>query len=311
MEIIRGTANLKKKFTAPVITIGNFDGIHLGHQKIFKEVKQRSSELKGDSIVYTFEPHPLNILSPHKKVPLITSFSEKIKLIEKSGIDIVICEDFTPEYANLSPRRFVKDILLDKIGCKAVFVGHDYAFGKGRKGNIDALKQLGKELVFEVHVVDAVKVDTILVSSTKIRDTIQKGDVKKVASLLGRNYSISGKVGKGKNRGKGLGFPTANLKSVEEIHPKPGIYAVHVFYGDHPYPGVVNIGFNPTFADHSLSIEVHILDFNRDIYDEYIRISFIERLRNEKAFDTPAKLVLQIKKDVEMAREILKVDFKP
>lgn len=311
MEIIRGTANLKKKFNTPVITIGNFDGIHLGHQKILKDVKRRSSELKGDSIVYTFEPHPLNILFPHKKVPLITSFSEKIKLIEESGIDIVICEDFTPEYANLSPRQFVKDILLDKIGVKAVFVGHDYAFGKGRKGNIDTLKQLGEELVFEVHVVDAVKVDAILVSSTKIRDTIQKGDVKKVAGFLGRSYSISGKVEKGKNRGKGLGFPTANLKSVEEICPKPGIYAVHVSYRDQPYQGVVNIGFNPTFKDKTLSIEVYILEFNKDIYDEYIKISFVERLRDEKAFDSPEALVEQIKKDVEMAREILNVDLNP
>ncbi len=311
MEIIRGTANLKKKFNTPVITIGNFDGIHLGHQKILKDVKRRSSELKGDSIVYTFDPHPLNILFPHKKVPLITSFSEKIKLIEESGIDIVICEDFTPEYANLSPRQFVKDILLDKIGVKAVFVGHDYAFGKGRKGNIDTLKQLGKELVFEVHVVDAVKVDAILVSSTKIRDTIQKGDVKKVAGFLGRSYSISGKVEKGKSRGKGLGFPTANLRSVEEICPKPGIYAVHVSYRDQPYQGVVNIGFNPTFKDKTLSIEVYILEFNKDIYDEYIKISFVERLRDEKAFDSPEALVEQIKKDVEMAREILNVDLNP
>lgn len=311
MAIIRGTANLKKKFNTPVITIGNFDGIHLGHQKILKDVKRRSSELKGDSIVYTFEPHPLNILFPHKKVPLITSFSEKIKLIEESGIDIVICEDFTPEYANLSPRQFVKDILLDKIGVKAVFVGHDYAFGKGRKGNIDTLKQLGKELVFEVHVVDAVKVDAILVSSTKIRDTIQKGDVKKVAGFLGRSYSISGKVEKGKSRGKGLGFPTANLRSVEEICPKPGIYAVHVSYRDQPYQGVVNIGFNPTFKDKTLSIEVYILEFNKDIYDEYIKISFVERLRDEKAFDSPEALVEQIKKDVEMAREILNVDLNP
>jgi riboflavin kinase/FMN adenylyltransferase len=304
MEIILGTANLKKKFNTPVITIGNFDGIHLGHQKIFKEVKQRSSELKGDSIVYTFEPHPLNILSPHKKVPLITSFSEKIKLIEESGIDIVICEDFTPEYANLSPRQFVKNILMDKIGIRAIFVGHNYAFGKGREGNIVTLKWLGEESDFEVHVVDAVKVDNVPVSSTKIRDIIQKGEVKKAARFLGRNYSISGKVGKGKDRGKGLGFPTANLKSVKEIHPKPGIYVVHVFYRDRPYQGVVNIGFNPTFADHTLSIEVHILDFNKDIYDEDIKISFVERLRDEKAFDSPETLVEQINKDVERTREI-------
>ncbi|MFH2011520.1 MAG: bifunctional riboflavin kinase/FAD synthetase [Pseudomonadota bacterium] len=304
MEVIRGTANLKKKFNIPVMTIGNFDGIHLGHQKIFKEVRKRSSELKGDSIVYTFEPHPLNILFPNKKVTLITSFTEKIRLIEKLGIEIVICEEFTHEYANLSPREFVNDILMEKIGVKAVFVGHDYAFGKGRKGNIVTLERLGKEFGFEVHVVDAVRVDDVLVSSTKIRDTIQKGDVKKVAGLLGRNYSISGKVGRGKERGKGLGFPTANLESVEEIHPKPGIYVVNVCYKDHLYQGVVNIGYSPTFADNALSIEVHILDFNKDIYGEEVKISFVERLRDEKTFDGPEALVEQIKKDVEMTRRM-------
>jgi len=306
VEIIRGTKNLARKFKNSAITIGNFDGIHLGHQEIFKKVKQRASELNGNSMVYTFDPHPLNVLAPHKKVPIITSFSEKMKLIEESKIDIVICEDFTPEYANLSPRQFVEDILLDKIGIKAIFVGHDYAFGKGRQGNISTLKQFGEELDFEVRVVDAIKVDDILVSSTKIRGFVQEGEVKKVARLMGRYYSITGRVGRGKSRGKGMGFPTANLRSVEELFPRPGIYVVHVFYRGRSYHGVVNIGFNPTFKDQTLSVEVFIMDFNKDIYGEDVRISFVDRLRDEKAFDSPDELVEQIKKDVEKAREILK-----
>ncbi|MFH1625920.1 MAG: bifunctional riboflavin kinase/FAD synthetase, partial [Pseudomonadota bacterium] len=304
--IIDGTGNLNKQFRNPVITIGNFDGIHLGHQKIFREVKERASELKGHSIVYTFEPHPLNVLSPQKNVVLITSVSEKMKLMEGSGIDVIICEQFTPEYANLSPRQFVKGILVDKIGVRAIFVGHDYAFGKGREGNTDTLKGLGEEFDFEVHIVDAIKVDNVTVSSTKIRGLIQQGEVRKVARLLGRDYSITGKVSRGKSRGKTLGFPTANLNSVKELFPKPGIYVVHVFYRDNIYQGVANIGFKPTFKDQALSIEVYILDFDKDIYDEDLKMSFVERLRDEKAFGSPDELVLQIKKDVEKAREIFR-----
>ncbi|MDY6855532.1 MAG: bifunctional riboflavin kinase/FAD synthetase [Thermodesulfobacteriota bacterium] len=304
MKIINGSGELRKKLNNPVITIGNFDGIHLGHQKIFKEVKDRAFELKGDSIVYTFHPHPVNILVPQKKVPLITSFSEKMKLLEESGIDIVICEEFSAEYANLSPRQFIKNILLDKIGIRAIFVGYDYAFGKGREGNINTLRQLGKEFDFHVNTVDTVKLDGVTVSSTKIRDFIQKGEVGEVRRFLGRDYSISGKVGRGKSRGKGLGFPTANLKSIIEIIPKPGIYVTYVLYRGEQYQGVVNIGFNPTFKDKTLSVEAHIFDFNRDIYDEEIRLSFVDRLRDEKIFNGPDELVKQIDKDVKRAKEI-------
>lgn len=305
MEIIWGTGNLKRRFSNPVITVGNFDGIHVGHQKIFKEVKKRASELKGDSIVYTFEPHPLSIVAPHKKMPLITSFSDKMKLIEECGIDIVICEDFTLEYANLSPRQFVKGVLVEKIGVRVIFVGHDYAFGKGREGNINTLRQLGDEFDFEVLVVDAIKVDDVTVSSTIVRGLVQKGEVRKVATFLGRNYSIAGKVVKGKSRGAALGFPTANLKLANEFFPKPGIYAVHVFHRGHSYQGVANIGFKPTFKDQTLSVEVYIMDFNKDIYGEDLGISFVERLRDEKAFESPDELAKQIKKDVERARKVL------
>ena len=306
MEIIRGTANLKKKFNGPAITIGNFDGIHLGHQKIFRKVKQKALELAGESVVYTFNPHPLTVLAPQKKVPLITSFSEKMKLIEESGIDVVICEDFTPEYADLSATQFIQDILVDKIGVRTIFVGHDYAFGKGREGNIDTLRKFGRDFNFEVHLVNAIKMDDVPVSSTMIRNLIQDGDAKRVAGFLGRNHSIAGQVGKGKSRGKGLGFPTANLKSVVELFPRPGIYVVYVFYGDNCYQGVANIGFNPTFKDQALSIEVFILNFDKDIYGDDIKISFVDRLRDEKAFNGPDELVEQIKRDVEMAKEIFK-----
>jgi len=306
MNIVMGTKNLTRRFTHPVMTAGNFDGIHLGHQKIFKEVVQRASELKGDSIVYTFEPHPLNVLAPEKKVPLIVPFSEKMSLIEECCLDIIICEDFTPEYANLSPREFVKGILVDRIGVRAIFVGHDYAFGREREGTIETLIRFGKEFDFEVQVVSAVRIDECVVSSTMVRDLVQRGEVKKVANVLGRDYSIAGKVVKGKSRGKGLGFPTANLKLVNELFPKPGIYVVNVAYGDHIYKGVANIGFKPTFKDQTLSVEIYILDFDKDIYDEDLRVSFVERLRDEKAFRGPDELVEQIKKDVEKARDVLK-----
>lgn len=306
MEIVWGTKSIKKKFKNPVITVGNFDGVHVGHQKIFKEVREKAFELKGVSIVYTFEPHPLRILAPQKKLPLIASFSDKIKFIEECGIDIVICEDFTPEYAKLSAREFVEGILVDKIGIRIIFVGHDYAFGKGREGNIDTLMALGEELDFEVRVVNAISVDDVTISSTMVRDLIRQGEVRKVATFLGRDYSIAGKVVKGKSRGKGLGFPTANLDLANEFFPKPGIYVVHVFHKDRLYQGVANIGFKPTFKDKDLSIEVNILDFDKDIYGEDLRISFVERLRDEKAFGSLDELVGQIKADVERAREVLR-----
>ncbi|MDP3039466.1 MAG: bifunctional riboflavin kinase/FAD synthetase [Deltaproteobacteria bacterium] len=307
MEIIRKEKNFQSEFKNPVLTIGNFDGVHLGHQRIFQRVKEKAREIGGDSIVYTFEPHPVELLAPERKPLLVTPSREKLRLIEEQGIDIAICANFSPKFASQTPEEFVKNILYDQIKIRQLFVGHDYTFGKDRRGNIAMLRDLGKKLGFNVEVVEAVRVAGAVVSSTRIRELIQKGEMPEAAKMLGRNYPLSGKVIHGHGRGsKQLGFPTANLKPEGALFPKPGIYATWTYHEGKKYAGVANLGWNPTFHDQKFSIEVHILNFDRDIYGQTLRVEFVERLRDEITFRGPEELVAQIKKDISQAKSILK-----
>jgi riboflavin kinase/FMN adenylyltransferase len=307
MEIIRKEKNFQSEFKNPVLTIGNFDGVHLGHQRIFQRVKEKAREIGGDSIVYTFEPHPVELLAPERKPLLITPSREKLRLIEEQGIDTAICANFSPKFASQTPEEFVKNILYDQIKIRQLFVGHDYTFGKDRRGNIAMLRDLGKKLGFTVEVVEAVRVAGAVVSSTRIRELIQKGEMPEAAKMLGRNYPLSGKVIHGHGRGsKQLGFPTANLKPEGALSPKPGIYATWTYHEGKKYAGVANLGWNPTFHDQKFSIEVHILNFDRDIYSQALRVEFVERLRDEITFRGPEELVAQIKKDISQAKSILK-----
>ena len=308
MEIIRKEKNFQREFEKPVLTIGNFDGVHLGHQRIFQRVKEKAKEIGGQSIVYTFDPHPVELLAPERKPLLITSFREKLRLIEEQGIDVVISANFSPKFASQTPGDFVKNILYDQIKIRHLFVGHDYTFGKDRRGNIAMLVDLGRKLGFNVEVVEAVRVGGAVVSSTRIRELIQKGEMPEAARMLGRNYLLSGKVIHGHGRGsKQLGFPTANLKPEGALFPKPGIYATWTYHEGEKYAGVANLGWNPTFHDQKFSIEVHILNFDREIYGQPLRVEFVERLRDEITFHGPEELISQIKKDISRARKILKV----
>lgn len=307
MEIIRKEKNFQSEFKNPVLTIGNFDGVHLGHQRIFQRVKEKAGEIGGQSIVYTFEPHPVELLAPERKPLLVTPSREKLRLIEEQGIDIAICANFSQKFASQTPEEFVKNILYDQIKIRQLFVGHDYTFGKDRRGNIAMLRDLGKKLGFNVEVVEAVRVAGAVVSSTRIREFIQKGEMPEAAKMLGRNYPLSGKVIHGHGRGsKQLGFPTANLKPEGALFPKPGIYATWTYHEGKKYAGVANLGWNPTFHDQKFSIEVHILNFDRDIYGQALRVEFVERLRDEITFRGPEELVAQIKKDISQAKSILK-----
>ncbi len=307
MKIIEGSFQIRENLPNPVLTLGNFDGIHLGHQAIMKKVRNSAQKLGGISIVYTFDPHPVNLLAPEKSPPEITSFREKVKLVEECGIEIIIRENFTTTFAGLSARDFVNNILHKKINVKKIIIGNDYRFGKGREGNISSLKNWGEEFGFEVEVVGEIKKNNIVVKSSKIREFISEGEMEKAAQLLGRNYFLRGKVVDGKKRGKGLGFPTANLAWKKRPFLKNGVYAVWVFCQNCRYAGVASIGFNPTFKDNSLSLEVHILDFNENIYHEEIELSFVKRLRGEKRFSHPEKLADQIKEDILGARKILNI----
>jgi riboflavin kinase/FMN adenylyltransferase len=305
MDIIVGIGTIRRKFRNPVLTLGNFDGVHLGHQRIFKELREEARKIDGEAIVFTFDPHPLQILAPQRCPPFITPFKKKLMLFERSGIDVLIVATFDLSLASLSPEAFVEQILVDKIGAKRILVGYNYYFGRDRKGNVEMLIRLGEKFGFEVKVIEAMKVNDIPVSSSKIRELIQDGKMGEAAQLLGRNYLLIGKVIWGADRGKRLGFPTANLEILNGLYPKTGVYAVEVIMGTKTYSGVADVGYNPTFGQNPLSVEVHIMDFSQDIYGEEIQLVFFKRIRDEKPFQNHDSLVRQIKKDVDEARKIL------
>jgi riboflavin kinase/FMN adenylyltransferase len=309
MEIIRDLEEIKTPLKKAVITIGNFDGVHIGHQALFHTVIEKAAALGGTAVAMTFDPHPLQILAPSAHPPIITLTEQKIELIAKTGLDILICIPFTLEFASISARSFVVDLLLERLGMRAMVVGRDYSFGRKREGNLALLQQWAHELDFEVLVLDWINgagEGIQRISSTQIRELVTDGKMEDARKMLGRPYQIRGVVSSGRNRGgRLLGFPTANIRLQDELCPKQGIYAVTVEYGRQTYQGVANIGYSPTFDDRVFSIEVHILDFHQNIYNDPIRINFIRRLRDEIKFGSIDALAEQIHEDVALAREVL------
>lgn len=290
-----------------VATIGNFDGVHLGHQALFEETVKRARLKHGKAVAITFDPHPLQVLRPEVPLKLICTLEQKIKLIQKAGLDYLLILEFTPELAALEAEAFVEEILVRGLKVKELVVGYDYRFGRGRKGDVDLLRSLGRRFGFQVIVIPPQKINGLTVSSSLVRELVTKGEVALVRKLLGRPYQICGQVIPGHGRGrKLLGFPTANLKlSREKLLPKEGVYAVEVFFDGERYAGVMNLGYNPTFGDQYLSAEVHIFDFEGDLYGKEICIALIERLRDEKKFSSPEELAAQIAQDCKQARAIL------
>jgi riboflavin kinase/FMN adenylyltransferase len=305
MILVTDLSKIEKGFSRSIVTIGNFDGLHLGHQELIKRIIRRAKETSSVSMVVTFRPHPLKILAPEKCPPLISIYEEKIGLFEKLGIDVLVKIPFTLDFSAMEPREFVKNVLCELLGAKEIFVGYNYRFGKGRKGDIRMLKALGEELGFVVREIDQVSLDGEVISSTRIRQLLKDGDVEHAAKLLGRRYALSGIVVKGDGRGRGLGVPTANIAPRHAIVPSNGVYAVGLFVRDKYYSGIVNIGVRPTFDTKSLAIEVHIFDFDEDIYGEEITVYFISKMRGEKKFQNAESLIKQIHADIKAARGIL------
>lgn len=309
MKIIQDIETIKEPFPSAVITIGNFDGVHIGHQTLFQNVVQMARAMNGTAVAMTFEPHPIRVITSNGHPLLITLYEQKTELIGKTGIDVLICIPFTVDFAALSARTFVKTILVERIGMKAIVVGQDYTFGHRREGNVDLLKRYADELGFEVIVADWIAsaiTENGRISSTAIRELVQSGEVEKAARMLGRSYQIRGTVTRGRNRGgRLLGIPTANINLQDELCPKAGVYAVIVQYDGNHYPGVANIGYSPTFDDQLFTVEAHILDFKKDIYGQKIRVNFVKRLRDEVKFSGIPDLVTQIEQDIANAREIL------
>jgi len=309
MELVKNIDQIEKPYKNAVITIGNFDGVHIGHQALFHEVIEKADSIGGTSIVMTFDPHPVRVLKQNGHLPLITMNEQKVELIENSGIDVLICIQFNKEFAAISAKDFIEDLLLKCIGMKAIVVGKDYTFGKNREGNLDLLQTFANNLGFEVIVADWVQTSKGLpnrISSTRTRELVMAGEVDEAKKLLGRYYQIRGTVITGRNRGgKLLGFPTANITLHDELCPKNGVYAVTVDCMEKKYQGVANIGYSPTFDDGVFSVEVHILDFNENIYGQKIRVNFVQRIRDEIKFSDIAELSDAIRNDIEKARKIL------
>lgn len=306
MLILRDFERLSDRFRDIVVTIGNFDGLHLGHQKVLSTVKEHAFVREGTSAVLTFEPHPSKVLRPHHSVKIITPFEEKAKLIEAAGIDLLLCLTFDRELARMRAEDFIRDIIVGKIGTVEVIVGSNYRFGRGKEGDTELLRRMGKRYGFRTTVVRNKTISGNVISSSSIRSLINRGKVREASYLLGRPYMIQGTVIKGKGRGgRLLSIPTANIKTSNELIPAEGVYVVRVTVGEGLYGGVMNIGKNPTFGEDSLSLEVHILDFSGNLLGSEITVYFLERLREERRFPDISRLRESIIHDINSARKIL------
>ena len=293
-----------------VVTLGTFDGIHAGHRKIIEEVVAKSSFYGGRNFLITFDPHPRSVVSNDHKIQILSTLEEKLKLLEQIGIQNVLIIKFTKEFSQLRASEFFQNYVLKGIGIREIVIGHDHHFGKGRDGDESKLRELGKANDFKVTTVNAVTIDSMVVSSTKIRNLLTAGDIKTANLFLERYYSFSGKVVEGDKRGRDLGFPTANIEpdNSDKLLPAIGIYAVEFFInGDSKkYTGVMSIGKRPTFYDEGkLTTEVFIFDFDKDIYGAEVTVSVVERIRGEEKFSSAEELINQMNKDVEAGMEIL------
>jgi riboflavin kinase/FMN adenylyltransferase len=313
LEIFRGISELSRAFRSPVLTLGNFDGVHLGHQAILELVIARARVLGGESILYTFEPHPRRVLQAESNLRLLDTFEQKVETLEQLGVDAVIAEPFDREFAQVRPERFIGHHIHECIRPVEVYVGYDFHFGRDREGSMRMLTERGPHLGFSVTVVPEVQVEGRDVNSTRIRQLLAEGDVEEAALLLGRPFCARGAVIEGDRRGRTIGFPTANLAPETEILPAPGVYFGHLrcLAGDSEWAGqslpvVTNVGYRPTFRDgRDLVAEAHILDFSGDLYGVEIDLTFEGRLREEERFESSDALRDQIARDIEQARERL------
>lgn len=290
--------------------MGNFDGVHFGHQHIFRLVRNRAQQLRGTSMVLTFDPHPQRILSPNNEFYLINLMEEKIEIIRNIGINVLICIPFTREFAAKNPQDFVKEFLVDTLHIQEIYVGYNSRFGQKQQGTPESLSQWGQEFGFRVTIVPPVVRDGVIVSSTKIRQLLKQGFVEKAASLLNRPYALDGKVVPGARRGSTiLGYPTANIDVQHELIPKKGIYISRVIWKDRSLPAVVNIGTNPTFChEHIMTVEVHILNFQKNLYGEWLKLLFLKRIRDEVSFSNPQELAQQINLDIQTTEAYFRHD---
>jgi riboflavin kinase / FMN adenylyltransferase len=306
MKVYHSLNNFQKIDKA-VVTIGTFDGVHLGHQKILSRLKESADKINGETVVLTFFPHPRMVLQPTADLKLLNTLEEKIDLLASFKIDHLIIHPFSVEFSELSSSEFIKDILVDNIGVKKLIIGYDHHFGKNREGSFEQLKQSAPLYKFEIEEISKHDIENIAVSSTKIRNAIIKGETNTASKFLGYPYFLTGKVVKGNQLGRKLGFPTANIEIEEKykLIPAEGIYAVNVISDGEKFRGMLSIGKNPTIPGKGSSIEVNIFNFDKDIYGSKIRVEFILRMRDELKFENLEQLQNQLHIDKENAIKIL------
>jgi riboflavin kinase/FMN adenylyltransferase len=303
MEFIRGQHNLRSSHYGCVATIGNFDGVHLGHQAIFRQLAEKAVNLRLPTMVITFEPQPQEYFAGDSIPPRLMRLREKLLALQAQSVDCVLCLKFDRRLANLSARRFIQDLLVTKLGVRYLVIGDDFRFGYQREGDFTLLRQAGQEYGFQVVNTQSHILDGERVSSTRIRNALGQGHLELAARLLGRPYAICGRVAHGDQRGRTLGFPTANIHLHRKMTPLSGVYAV-LLHGvaQNPLPGVANIGSRPTVNGTRAQLEVHLFDFNKDIYNHYVQVDFLHYLRPEQRFESLDRLRQQIQRDSQQAR---------
>jgi riboflavin kinase/FMN adenylyltransferase len=315
MRIVPGAASLVAtaagRTPAPPLSlaIGNFDGVHLGHAALLAEARARAARRGGLSAVLTFTPHPARLFAPDRAPPLIMALARRLELVAAAGIDVAIVEPFTREFAAIEAPAFVRDVLARDLGARDVIVGYDFSFGRGRAGNAQALRELGTTAGLDVAVVPPVAIDGVPCSSSRIRELVATGETIAAARLLGRPFELEGVVQRGAGRGRGLGFPTANVAAEGQLRPKLGIYAARARVLDGPLAGTeraaaLSVGTNPQFDGATVTVEPYLLDFEGDLYDRRLRIEVGARLRGEQRFDSIDALIAQIREDVAQVRRL-------
>ncbi len=310
MKIWEDISNFNAK--NPVVTIGSFDGVHLGHQQVLKQLNDIAKNIDGESVVFTFSPHPAKVLSPEKELVLLTTIEEKIELFTESKLDHLVLYPFTKEFSQLKYEDFVEQILVDKLGVNTILIGYDNTVGRNKKGDFKQLKKLSSKFDFKVIKQNEIRFDEKELSSTHIRTLLSHGKLLAASKLLGYPYVLSGNVVRGQQIGNKLGFPTANVLPCDnKFIPGMGVYAVMVEYDKKSYKGMMNIGLRPTIDDYAKKpvIEAHLFDFKENLYGKFIKISIIRKLRNEYKFDSVDALRAQLKKDKQFALETLNKEF--
>jgi riboflavin kinase/FMN adenylyltransferase len=285
------------------VSIGNFDGVHLGHQALLGELRAHASN--GPAVAVTFDPHPLSLLRPEQFRPLLTTIEERSRLMEVHGATHVVILRTTRELLSLSPEQFFTGLLVERLAAKTVVEGFNFAFGKDRQGNIDRLATLCQQAGKELFIVPPLEQDGVVVASSRVRSALESGNVRGAALLLGRPYRISGTVVRGRRRGQALGFPTANLEGIETLIPGDGVYAVRSHHQEQSWAGAANIGPNPTFGENIRKVEVHLIGFEGDLLGQSLQLDFIERLRDTRAFAGPDALAAQLRLDVSAAARLV------